>query len=96
MTTPFRSSFLGCSGRLEVSTYDKGAETPSKVVTVPFWLLGLDLPPPPLFKDPLEKNIIPQVLPQLHKPETSFYLLNYLLSLHLLHFLFFSHVLPSG
>jgi len=28
---------------------------------VPFLFLGLDLPPPPLFKDPLEKNIIPQV-----------------------------------
>lgn len=28
---------------------------------IPFMLLGLDLPPPPLFKDPLEKNIIPQV-----------------------------------
>lgn len=29
--------------------------------SVPFLLLGLDLPPPPLFKDPQEKNIIPQV-----------------------------------
>jgi U4/U6.U5 tri-snRNP-associated protein 2 len=28
---------------------------------VPFLLLGLDLPPVPLFKDALEKNIIPQV-----------------------------------
>jgi hypothetical protein len=28
---------------------------------VPFLLLGLDLPPAPLFKDALEKNIIPQV-----------------------------------
>ncbi|KAK8964112.1 putative F-box protein [Platanthera guangdongensis] len=27
---------------------------------VPFLMLGLDLPPPPLFKDAMEKNIIPQ------------------------------------
>ncbi|KAM7270055.1 hypothetical protein ACFE04_029269 [Oxalis oulophora] len=27
----------------------------------PFLMLGLDLPPPPLFKDVMEKNIIPQV-----------------------------------
>lgn len=26
-----------------------------------FLILGLDLPPPPLFKDVMEKNIIPQV-----------------------------------
>jgi hypothetical protein len=25
-------------------------------------MLGLDLPPPPLFKDVMEKNIIPQVI----------------------------------
>eukprot|EP00803_Ostreobium_quekettii_P000247 evm.model.scf_77.7 EVM.evm.TU.scf_77.7 scf_77:133904-141766(+) len=62
-------------GRLEVSTYAKTkkqrdameadgkdpAVEPMSVQNVPFWLLGLDLPPPPLFKDPLEKNIIPQV-----------------------------------
>jgi len=29
---------------------------------MPFLMLGLDLPPPPLFKDVMEKNIIPQVL----------------------------------
>lgn len=29
---------------------------------MPFLMLGLDLPPPPLFKDIMEKNIIPQVL----------------------------------
>ncbi|XP_043810010.1 U4/U6.U5 tri-snRNP-associated protein 2 isoform X2 [Manihot esculenta] len=29
--------------------------------TMPFLMLGLDLPPPPLFKDVMEKNIIPQV-----------------------------------
>ncbi|KMZ62547.1 Ubiquitin carboxyl-terminal hydrolase family protein, partial [Zostera marina] len=28
---------------------------------MPFLMLGLDLPPPPLFKDAMEKNIIPQV-----------------------------------
>lgn len=28
---------------------------------LPFLMLGLDLPPPPLFKDVMEKNIIPQV-----------------------------------
>lgn len=28
---------------------------------MPFIMLGLDLPPPPLFKDIMEKNIIPQV-----------------------------------
>lgn len=28
---------------------------------VKFLMLGLDLPPPPLFKDAMEKNIIPQV-----------------------------------
>lgn len=34
-----------------------GAETSR----MPFLMLGLDLPPPPLFKDVMEKNIIPQV-----------------------------------
>lgn len=28
---------------------------------MPFYMLGLDLPPPPLFQDVMEKNIIPQV-----------------------------------
>ena len=28
---------------------------------MPFLMLGLDLPEPPLFKDVMEKNIIPQV-----------------------------------
>ncbi|KAG0467866.1 hypothetical protein HPP92_017194 [Vanilla planifolia] len=32
-----------------------------EVLRVPFLMLGLDLPPPPLFKDAMEKNIIPQV-----------------------------------
>jgi U4/U6.U5 tri-snRNP-associated protein 2 len=29
--------------------------------TVPFLFLSLEIPPPPLFKDQQEKNIIPQV-----------------------------------
>ncbi|KAJ7561746.1 hypothetical protein O6H91_03G039700 [Diphasiastrum complanatum] len=32
-----------------------------EVNKMPFLMLGLDLPPPPLFKDVMEKNIIPQV-----------------------------------
>ncbi|XP_057830465.2 uncharacterized protein LOC131041409 isoform X2 [Cryptomeria japonica] len=32
-----------------------------EVCRMPFLMLGLDLPPPPLFKDAMEKNIIPQV-----------------------------------
>ncbi|OAY75533.1 U4/U6.U5 tri-snRNP-associated protein 2 [Ananas comosus] len=43
----------------------EGGATNGNVVTevsrVPFLMLGLDLPPPPLFKDAMEKNIIPQV-----------------------------------
>ena len=31
------------------------------VSRMPFLMLGMDLPPPPLFKDVMEKNIIPQV-----------------------------------
>ena len=33
------------------------------VSVVPFLMLGLDLPPPPLYKDIMEQNIIPQVWP---------------------------------
>lgn len=33
----------------------------TEVSRMPFLMLGLDLPPPPLFKDVMEKNIIPQV-----------------------------------
>ncbi|KAJ4826695.1 hypothetical protein Tsubulata_030024, partial [Turnera subulata] len=47
----------------EQKTVDGGTE--NGVVTetsrMPFLMLGLDLPPPPLFKDVMEKNIIPQV-----------------------------------
>ncbi|OUZ99612.1 Ubiquitin carboxyl-terminal hydrolases family 2 [Macleaya cordata] len=43
---------------------DGGAERANVVMEtsrMPFLMLGLDLPPPPLFKDVMEKNIIPQV-----------------------------------
>ena len=33
------------------------------VERVPFLSLGLDLPPAPLYKDVMEKNIIPQASP---------------------------------
>lgn len=54
-------------GELEVTTLagtgkGKAASSAVDVVErVPFLLLGLDLPPSPLFKDAMEKNIIPQV-----------------------------------
>ncbi|XP_024961325.1 U4/U6.U5 tri-snRNP-associated protein 2-like isoform X2 [Cynara cardunculus var. scolymus] len=42
-----------------------GGSTANNIVAdtsrMPFLMLGLDLPPPPLFKDVMEKNIIPQV-----------------------------------
>jgi U4/U6.U5 tri-snRNP-associated protein 2 len=37
------------------------AATEIKTSTSPFLFLALDLPPPPLFQDAVEKNIIPQV-----------------------------------
>ncbi|KAL0443008.1 UNVERIFIED_CONTAM: U4/U6.U5 tri-snRNP-associated protein 2 [Sesamum latifolium] len=44
---------------------DDGGTEADKMMTetskMPFLMLGLDLPPPPLFKDIMEKNIIPQV-----------------------------------
>ncbi len=55
-------------GELEVTTLagtgkgTKAAASGSDVTeAVPFLLLGIELPPAPLFKDVLEKNIIPQV-----------------------------------
>lgn len=39
---------------------------------MPFLMLGLDLPPPPLFKDVMEKNIIPQVCVFLNFLSSSF------------------------
>lgn len=41
-----------------------GSENPNVITEtskMPFLMLGLDLPPPPLFQDVMEKNIIPQV-----------------------------------
>ncbi|XP_021713590.1 U4/U6.U5 tri-snRNP-associated protein 2-like [Chenopodium quinoa] len=43
-----------------VAAADDGASE-IETFTVPFIMLDLDLPPPPLFKDALAKNIIPQV-----------------------------------
>jgi U4/U6.U5 tri-snRNP-associated protein 2 len=43
----------------QVETRSDGMVTETS--RVPFLMLGLDLPPPPLFKDAMEKNIIPQV-----------------------------------
>lgn len=56
-------------GRLEVvplpdesANQDQAAENGQTTSHfMPFWMLGLDLPPPPLFQDSMEKNIIPQV-----------------------------------
>lgn len=42
----------------EQGSHNIGMETSR----MPFLMLGLDLPPPPLFTDVMEKNIIPQVL----------------------------------
>ena len=58
-------------GQLEVTTRagtgkaarpDASGRIQDVVDSVPFIMLGLDLPPAPLYKDALEKNIIPQVL----------------------------------
>eukprot|EP00878_Enallax_costatus_P002659 GHUV01002845.1.p1 GENE.GHUV01002845.1~~GHUV01002845.1.p1 ORF type:complete len:552 (+),score=160.53 GHUV01002845.1:356-2011(+) len=54
-------------GELEVTTLagtgkGKAATASDDVVErIPFMLMGLELPPTPLFKDAMEKNIIPQV-----------------------------------
>ncbi|KAL5206870.1 hypothetical protein ABZP36_035079 [Zizania latifolia] len=40
---------------------DAGSDVITETSRVSFLMLGLDLPPPPLFKDAMEKNIIPQV-----------------------------------
>ena len=46
-------------GQLRVTTHSNGAAP--AVTVAPFYMLGLDLPPPPLFQDVMEKSIIPQV-----------------------------------
>ncbi|KAM3236342.1 hypothetical protein P3L10_016379 [Capsicum annuum] len=50
-------------GELEVveEMNDESGNVVSKTSKMPFVVLDLDLPPPPLFKDAMEKNIIPQV-----------------------------------
>ncbi|AEE84587.1 Ubiquitin C-terminal hydrolases superfamily protein [Arabidopsis thaliana] len=47
-------------GELEVVKEFQGNEN-KEISRMSFLMLGLDLPPPPLFKDVMEKNIIPQV-----------------------------------
>ncbi|KAL2932265.1 U4/U6.U5 tri-snRNP-associated protein 2 [Bienertia sinuspersici] len=50
--------------RENVDDQNGGSENPNVVketFKMPFLMLGLDLPPPPLFQDVMEKNIIPQV-----------------------------------
>jgi hypothetical protein len=39
------------------------------VEQVPFLVLSMDLPPAPLYKDALERNIIPQVLAYVEWPD---------------------------
>lgn len=66
---PKKSSIITSTfqGELQVTTLagtGKGAAAAAAadvVERVPFMLMGLELPPTPLFKDALEKNIIPQV-----------------------------------
>ncbi|KAG9452791.1 hypothetical protein H6P81_005695 [Aristolochia fimbriata] len=51
-------------GQNNESMAEDGTDRPTVVTEtsrMPFLMLGLDLPPPPLFKDVMEKNIIPQV-----------------------------------
>lgn len=50
-------------GEMEVikENVDEGDNIVMESTRKPFLMLGLDLPPPPLFKDVMEKNIIPQV-----------------------------------
>ena len=46
----------------KVTTADEHADVILETYRMPFLMLGLDLPPPPLFQDVMEKNIIPQVI----------------------------------
>jgi hypothetical protein len=55
----FVLNLLSLQGELEVIKEIASNKETSKM---PFLMLGLDLPPPPLFKDVMEKNIIPQVI----------------------------------
>ncbi|KAL8096943.1 hypothetical protein AgCh_030140 [Apium graveolens] len=47
-------------GELEV-VRTEGTNAVTETSRMPFLMLGLDIPPPPLFQDVMEKNIIPQV-----------------------------------
>ncbi|KAF0493189.1 cysteine proteinase [Gigaspora margarita] len=49
--------------KTDVEEKDRSFDVDREIVTKrsPFLLLNLDLPPPPLFQDEVEKNIIPQV-----------------------------------
>lgn len=50
------------SAERELKEVQIGKVINDKISTrMPFLMLGLDLPPPPLFRDEMEKNIIPQV-----------------------------------
>ena len=49
-------------GSVRVTTHAASGAEPEARET-PFLYLTLDVPPPPLFKDALERNIIPQVTP---------------------------------
>ena len=48
-------------GQYSITFLLKLLNTDIKTTTSPFLYLALDLPPPPLFQDSVEKNIIPQV-----------------------------------
>ena len=45
----------------DISVLTNAASSVTKRAVIPFRMLALDLPPPPLFQDAMEKNIIPQV-----------------------------------
>jgi len=46
-----------------IRPYTVGGDPDAAPDKMPFYMLALDLPPPPLFQDVMEKNIIPQVGP---------------------------------
>ncbi|KAF9597821.1 hypothetical protein IFM89_021906 [Coptis chinensis] len=48
-------------GQGELEVVKESSNAVVETCRMPFLMLGLDLPPPPLFKDVMEKNIIPQV-----------------------------------
>ncbi len=48
-------------GELEITAEPREGQAAPAALRTPFLMLGLDLPPAPLYKDALERNIIPQV-----------------------------------